>query len=454
MAFLDVLDRAYKGPMVDKHTWDITYVVKACRKICKEFDLKYPAGEVVCRDEDLIRRFYEAGRQLVLRSGIYHQDTERIITFSEKEIDDAAAAMNHDVVTGRGKDGFVFYPRKPEDTRKPGVVAGNPGCPMTEQEFRWTVESWAKEPAIDMVTCGSIAEVDGKPVRGREPIELLAVRRELAYLNEICEKVGRPGIGRLAAESSVSEIGDLGAMGANGIREGDAHLICFNNELITNNDNLIRAASTINTDILNATLACVMVGGLAGGPAGATVCMIASMLASNVLYQADYHLCHPIHMTKIATTMKECMWLQSVTNQAFSLCAPCVIINDIYPKSGAGTKELLREVAANALAITVSGGHVEGVGAVDGLKANCSGLEDRLMGRVAAEVARIGLTRKDAAEIIEKLFDGYKAVMDGRNDGQHFNEVYDVDRMEPTPQWQAQYDEVAEELRSYGLDIT
>ena len=46
------------------------------------------------------------------------------------------------------------------------------------------------------------------------------------------------------------------------------------------------------------------------------------------------------------------MWLQSVTNQAFSLCAPCVIINDIYPKSGAGTIELLREVAANALEIT------------------------------------------------------------------------------------------------------
>jgi len=93
-----------------------------------------------------------------------------------------------------------------------------------------------QEPAIDMVTCGSIAEVDGRPVRGREPTEVLAVRRELAYLNEICAKVGRPGIGRLAAESSVSEIGDLSAMGDNGIREGDAHLICFNNELITNFD--------------------------------------------------------------------------------------------------------------------------------------------------------------------------------------------------------------------------
>ena len=454
MLFLDIMDRAYKGPMVDKHAWDVTYVVKACKKVCKEYGLVYPAGEAICRDEDLIRRFYEAGRQLILRSGIYHQDTERIITFTEKEIDEAAAAMNHNVVTGTTDDGFVFYPRKAEDSRKPGVVAGNPGCPMTEQEFKWTVESWAKEPAIDMVTCGSIAEVDGKPVRGREPTELLAVRRELAYLNDICAEVGRPGIGRLAAESSVSEIGDLGAMGVNGIREGDAHLICFNNELITNFDNLIRAASTIDTGILNATLACVMVGGLAGGAEGATVCMIASMLASNVLYQADYHLCHPIHMTRIATTMKECMWLQSVTNQAFSLCAPCVIINDIYPKSGAGTIELLREVAANALEITVSGGHVEGVGACDGLKANCSGLEDRLMGRVAAAAAKSGMTRQDAAEIVDKLFEGYSGILEGRNDGQHISQVYDLERMEPTAAWQAKYDEIVDELRSYGLDIS
>ena len=39
----------------------------------------------------------------------------------------------------------------------------------------------------------------------REKLE--AVRRELAYLNQAAAEVGRPGIGRLAAESSVSEAG-------------------------------------------------------------------------------------------------------------------------------------------------------------------------------------------------------------------------------------------------------
>ena len=68
-----------------------------------------------------------------------------------------------------------------------------------------------------------------------------------------------------------------------------------------------------------------------------------------------------------------CFIKNTVTN-------PNIIIGDIYPKSGAGTKELLLETAANSIAITVSGGHLEGVGSCDGLKPNCSGLEARVMG--------------------------------------------------------------------------
>ncbi|MDO4939066.1 MAG: monomethylamine:corrinoid methyltransferase [Lachnospiraceae bacterium] len=452
MDYLKLVERAYTGEKVSKQDWDIDYVAMPIMDILEEYDLEYN-GEVIATDEDMLRRFYEAGRKVAIESGIYCQDTGRVIKFTAEEIDEAAANQKKEMIIGRGDDAFMFYARKPEDTRKPGVVAGNPGCPMDEATFCKTVESWAKEPSIDMVTCGSIVDVEGHAVRLGEPSEVRAVRKELHYLNEICAKVGRPGIGRLAAESSVSHVGDLAGMGPDGMREGDAHLVAINNELIITKDNMIRATNSIDTGIRNASLACVMVGGIAGNPAGASVCMIASMLLANLICRADYHLCHPIHLTQIATSARECMWLQSVTCQAFSLCAPNIIICDIYPKSGAGTKELLYEVAANALEITVSGGHLEGCGACDGIKPNCSGLECRMMGNVAAAAAKQKITRKQADEIVCALLKKYEPILKEKNDGLPFDEVYDADTMQPKDFWQKMYDEVAQELKELGLDI-
>lgn len=451
--FLEIAERSYTGEAVDKETWDLDYVAMMTADIVKEYGLSRDMDEITPDDEEILRKFYQAGRKLILQTGVYNQSTGRIIRFSEEEIDKAASYQKKSLVMGEGKDAFTLFARSAEDKRKPGVFAGNPGCPTPERLFKACVRSWAQEPAIDMLTCGSLVDVDGYEVRHAAPTELVAVRRELTYLNQAAAEAGRPGLGRLAAESSVSEIGDLAA-NANGlIRTTDSHLVALNNELITNRDNLLRAANSIYTGVRNASLACVMVEGLAGGAAGAAVCMIASMLAANIVCRADYHLCHPIHLRYIATSTRECMWLQSVVCQAFSLCAPNIIVCDIYPKSGAMTKELLYEVAANALAITVSGGHLEGVGSCDGLKPHGTGLEARLMGEVARAASGAGITRKQANGMILSLLEKYEPVFKTGNEGVPFDEAYDMTTIQPKPEWTALYKKVCEDLRKMGLNI-
>ena len=452
MHFLELVRRGYTGETVSKNDWDMDNIVMNVIDVVEDFELEREDDALLLHDRDMARAFFDAGVELLFRAGVYNQSTGRVIRFTKEEILEAAAAMPKSVTVGRGEDAYTFVPRSPDSTALPGVVAGNPGCPMTEELFQKTVTSWAKEPVVDMVTCGSIVEVDGYDVVRASPSEVIALRRELKYLNEICAKVGRPGIGRLAAESSVSEIGDLAAMAPGGFQPGDAHLIALNNELIINNDNLIRVANAMDTPVLNASLACVMVGGLAGGAAGAAVCMIASLLADSLIGRADYHLCHPIHIKHIATSTPECMWLSSTVCQAFDAAAPAVIVCDIYPKSGAGTKELLYEVAANALAITVSGGHLEGVGSCDGLKPNCSGLEARLMGEVGKAAAAQGLTRAEAEPIIRTLSGKYAHIFASGNEGLPFEEVYGEDG-EPREFWLSMYREVCEELRALGIRL-
>jgi len=453
MHFLELEERAHNGELLDKESWDIDRIAMAVADIVEKYDLTWDKQDLCPNDDELCRKLYAAGRELLTQSGVYNMSTGRVIRFTEAEIDRAAANQPKSLVMGRGVDARTLYARVPEDTRKPIVFGGNPGCPTPERLFKPTVQSWAQEPEIDMLTCGSLIDVDGYEVRLGEPSEVLAVRRELMYLNQAALDAGRGGMGRLAAESAVSEKGDLAAFANGFIKPGDAHLVALNNELITNTDNMVRAAGSIHIGVLNASLACVMIEGLAGGTPGSAVVMIASMLAANIICRADYHLCHPIHLRHIATSTRECMWLQSVVCQAFHLCAPNIIVCDIYPKSGALTRELLYEVAANSLAITVSGGHLEGVGSCDGLLPHGTGLEARLMGEVGRYASKAAISRKDANKIILALLNKYEHVFETGNPGVPFDEAYDAVKVKPTSDWLEMYEQVKSELGDMGIKL-
>jgi len=149
------------------------------------------------------------------------------------------------------------------------------------------------------------------------------------------------------------------------------------------------------------------------------------------------------------------MWVQSAVAQAFARNAPCILVADIYPKSGALTKELLYEVAANAIAATVSGCHLEGVGSADGALPNGTGLEARWMGEVGHAAARQGLTLEDADHLINRIYQKYAHVfkLPMGNAGVRFDQAYSVETLQPLPAWLQMYADVKREVAAIGLDI-
>jgi methylamine--corrinoid protein Co-methyltransferase len=454
--FLEFEERCHAGEALGKDSWDLDRIAIPVRELVESFHLTWDRNQICfAPDDDMLRRYFSAGRKLLAESGVYNISTGRILRLSEAEIDEALANQRQTLTMGQGADAFTLYARQPEDPRKPAVFGGNPGCPTPERLFYPCVRSWAQEKAVDLLTCGSLVDVDGFPVRLGEASEVFAVRRELGYLNQAAADAGRPGMGRLAAESAVSETGDLSAFAPNFIRAGDSHLTALMNELIINRDNLVRAAASAHTGVLNASLACVMVEGLAGGAPGAAVVMIASLMAANILCRADYHLCHPIHLRHIATSTRECMWLEGLVCRAFALCAPAIIVCDIYPKAGAMTRELLWETAANSLAITVSGGHLEGVGSADGLKPHGTGLEARLMGEVGRAASRAGISLKTANEMVLAMLEKYEYIFDEKSgkdySGVPFDEAYDSAAVSPKKEWLDMYYEVRKGLAGLGL---
>lgn len=453
--YLEICERSNTGTKVSKDDWDMDYIVENVMELVEDYEFEWDKQVVIPEDEQLFADMFKAAKELILKTGVYNMSTGRIISFTEEEIDEGIKNMKKELVMGEGKDAYTLVARGVEDEREPAVWAGNPGCPTPEALFLPIVRSVAKEPVIDLMTCGSLIDVDGFKVTSGSPSEVVAVRREMEYLRQALEEVGRPGLGLLAAESAVTEIGDLAAVGEKRLRPSDSHLVAMFNELIIDNGNLVRAASKLDYGMKNASLACTMVGGLGGDAPGSTVVMIASILAANLVCMADYHLCHPIHIQDVATTARGCLWLQAVLCQTFAKHAPAIIVCDIWPSSGSLTKELLYETAANAIVVTVCGGHLEGLGAANGNYPNGTGLEVRLMGEVGKAVARQKMTRTQANEIVLKLLEKYEHVfkMEDKNMGKRFDESYDMETIEPVPEWLAMYEEVKAELAEMGVQF-
>ncbi|MDZ7844477.1 MAG: monomethylamine:corrinoid methyltransferase [Anaerolineales bacterium] len=451
--YFDVLDRANQGPYIAEDDWDLEKVAMTTQKLVEKYKLEWDPDQIVTADPGLADVIFEAGLELAVEIGGYSRSTERILEFDRQELEAGMELMPRELVLGTGKDARTLFAREIGDERPPLIWAGNPGAPHPEHLFLPSVMSWAQEPIVDLITCGSLAEVDGREVRTGSPIEIVATRRELLYLRQILKRVGRPGMGMLAAQSSVSELGDLAVAHPDYLRPSDAHLVPMLNELKIDNRNIARAVNSLEYGMHNAALYCVLVGGLGGDAPGSAVVNVASFIIGNLTNHSDYQLLHPIHMRHVATSTRSVMWVESIVQQAFARNAPCIIVSDIYPKSGAMTRELLYETAANAIVITASGGHLEGVGSADGLKPNATGLECRLMGEVGRAVARQGLSLEEANEITVKLVERYEHVFEdpAGNPGVRFDQAYDLETLKPRKEWFRLYKEVKKELIEMGL---
>lgn len=452
--YLELIERSHTGPVIKKEDWDLDKIALTIRRLVKKYQLAWSPEEVVPNDPDLADRVFKAAVELVQAAGVYNASTGRIIAFEDSEIEAGLRSAPQALEMGEGQDARTLYARKIMDPRPPLVWAGNPGVPTPEDLFQPMVMSWMQEPIVDLITCGSLTQIDGFDVRTAEPIEVIATRRELSLLRDGLRQVGRPGMGMLAAQSSVSELGDLSASHPDYLRPCDSHLVAMLNEMIVDHRNIARAVNSLDYGMRNASLACVMVGGLGGDAPGSAVLQVASFIAANLICLADYHLLHPIHIRHVATSTRAVMWVQGIVEQAFARNAPCIIVSDIYPKSGAMTRELLYEVAANAIAITVSGGHLEGVGSNDGATPNGSGLEARLMGEIGHAVTRQHMGLEEANRLILQLLPKYEYVFSqpGGNPGLCFDQVYDLKSLQPVAAWSAMYEEVKDDLRRMGLE--
>jgi hypothetical protein len=88
VTFIDILDRANKGPVCETKDWDMKVIFKTVSEKLREYGLErvYSPDNPLNSDSKLADDFWKAGLDLAVNTGMFCQTTNRIIKFTEREL--------------------------------------------------------------------------------------------------------------------------------------------------------------------------------------------------------------------------------------------------------------------------------------------------------------------------------------------------------------------------------
>lgn len=447
-----IVKRSENGPFMKEHDFERA-LSKRTAELVKQYGLKFDPKTPVPSDDDMADRLYQAGLELFLDLGVYNQTTERRILFERDEIEERVSLAPRELRLGTGKDMVSMRHREVEGNTPAVVLSGPTGTPCSEKYHPLILLSCAQEPLVDMLGAGSVSTYMGHQIIPGTPLEIMGARRDAVVARDAIRKAGRPGMHISDVAVPLTCQGKLAAVDPEyGLRPSDAFLVSQMVELKTDYDQLSRVAYLQGIGMHIVDLMTPLIGGLGGGAEGTAVVTIACHLLGVMLYSASYHMMSHTHMRWVNNTDRMGLWMQAMVGQALSRNTPIPALNDIYTVSGPGTPELLWEVAAGAVAGTVSGMNMQGAGATGGFETDhITGLEARFIAEVSH--ACLGMSRTEANGFVLELLTHYESTFNEPNRGYTFPEVYDEDTVEPKDAWLETYNQVRSAIIEMGIDL-
>ena len=192
ITLLEIAERTQTGEKVEEKQWDMTFY-RTIADLVKKYEIKFPGGDrFINMDDDLARRAFEAGVELLEKIGIYCITTRRRVALSRDEILMAIAEAPSEILMGEGRDRRVWKQRKVEGNEKLNVCPGH-HTPYTEDLAGLVVSNFAQIPRTDFLEGFNFSRVDGREIMGA-PMEVYASRRQMGWMREGVRKAGRPGL--------------------------------------------------------------------------------------------------------------------------------------------------------------------------------------------------------------------------------------------------------------------
>ncbi len=450
---LAVLERAETGPMMEEKEFELRLVAPTIRKLVKKYGIKFDRETIVPSDNDLADRVFEAGMELAAEIGVFCQTTSRRITWTRDELAEGLRYCPSEALMGDGADAVTARSRVPEDVRPPLISGGAYGVVVPEDLFVPLMLSYAQEAVIDIIDNGNLESVYGYPVKAASPWEALGGWREAELSMQVINRAGRPGLCVGCVELSPTALAEISASSWGGFRPSDWHHVATVSEFKTNYDLLTKVVHTARIGGVMEAYYNPILGGYVGGAEGVALALTAGPILLNQIYMGTTYNTRPDHPFLNCDTTADLLWAQSVAFQGLSRNTNLLIASLAGPAGGPGTKTILYENAAFAITTVVSGLAVvtASMSAGGRIPKHASGLDAKIVGEVAHAVR--GMSREQANEAVKRLLSLYEPDLPTNPIGRPFDEVYDIEKVRPTAEWQGMYDEVRNELVHLGIPV-
>jgi len=457
MNFKEIARRGETGPLMEAGEFLMKRVAAGALRLQKSHEIRWDGKTLLNLDDAMADRLWQAGRELLLATGIFSMNSRRVIELSAEEVDEALRFVPQHLAMGAGKEAVTVRHRGIEDPRKPFVFSGPFNADTSEEMFVHLNEAFAQERLIDsLLFPGYLKTLDGQMIR---PTSALSSRAAMLYgqwSREAVRRAGRPDMPITGhAVMALNEIACTNE--AWGLRSTDPRAMVLISELQVDDVTMTRLAyyQAYGCPIYLAFTP--LVGGYGGDPAGTAIVAVASFIAAAALGGEVVHI-GPQHLKFKQQTNAHSLFLASLSNQAVArnsrIIATTSHTTSGRPGNGEEGAQYPREFSALALCAVSGGSNVSGPRPAEPLGFNNV---SPLMARLFAEVAHAaaGLSRGTAAGIVEKLYERYKDRIDLEHSprGLPFEELYDLKTLRPSAEHREVYERVKEELAALGVPL-
>ena len=457
ITFWDVVERTSTGERMKESEFD-AMVWQNMRAVLEKYDIHFDGETAVPSDDGLADRAYQAALEFFVSNGIYCTSTQRVVRFTREEVEEKVRRAKTKYVFGEGRDQHTMVPRVPEDPNPPTCIFSLLGVPVKEDIFPKVCLAVAQEDYADAFCCVSLHDTfRGIPIKSGHPIEVAACMWDITKRREAARLAGRPGLGLYAhvsvGESTESIIASIhpsfGALPRDATQNGAIA------EMKVDYERISKVAFQRECGFGLAGLYGPLMGGYAGGPEGTMIVEIAHFFLGLMAFDVEYHICFPIDIRETCSTTLSMLWLVSLYCQAVARNSKMLNVCTTMAAAGPGTDMLFYEMAAGAIAHTVSGGNsVQGGIARDKNPEHVGTLELRLGAETCHAVAKSGMTRTQANSIVKEILAKYADDVPNAPLGKTFRELYDLDRVKPLDLYVDLYRQKKEEIGKLGIDYS
>lgn len=443
---MDFQDRSVKGPVMKADDFDLEFAFKV-RDLVAEYDIKYDPERLVVDDRTADAVFH-AAVDLLAEIGLYHMGTERVVKYSKPEIEQIARESRANpacVTLGKHPDRMTLRYRKGTDTWAPTNYAGPAG--VAEKDwFVPYVQSIAQEECVAGIgICPGLARLDAIDPKAGTLTEVHVALWEQEALREALKRAGRlnMNLGLLCTASTPS--GTMAVMEAGYRNAYNTQIgihIMPEQKLSWNPLLLAQYCELKGIEPWQSSMSCI--GGLCRDAAEVAVTMVANALGQLSYAHGGTMSYFPSHL--------EGTWATRDSHWAFSGAARA---SERHLGLAVGTS-ISGDVKVWRTPVTLwQSAGVVAVYVASGMSyawiAGHTGLEARLIGKMMD--ACTGMPAGEANALAQKIMRRVDDLLPTVQKPVAFTEAYDVERVQPKPDYEAGLLRVMDELAAMGMPL-